>query len=262
MYIIIPVAVFAVIALIMGLMLGFASKIFAVEKDEKADLILENLPGANCGGCGYAGCSACAAAIAKGEAKITACPGCSKEKTDNIAKIMGVESSDVVPMAAFVKCSGSIDNANYKYYFDGTKSCRGVDTMNLGDKLCNYACLGYGDCVAKCNFGAISIKDSLASVDIDKCTGCGACAKECVRGVIEILPKTTKKFVKCSSKDKGITVRNACKTGCIGCRICEKTCSFGAIAVKDNLAVIDQEKCVGCGACVLKCPQKIIVKID
>ena len=51
-----------------GVFLGIAGKKFAVEVDEKEEAILAELPGNNCGGCGYAGCSGLAAAIAKGEA--------------------------------------------------------------------------------------------------------------------------------------------------------------------------------------------------
>jgi len=44
---------------------------------------------------------------------------------------------------------------------------------------------------------------------------------------------------------------------CIGCRICEGVCSTGAITV-DNVASIDDEKCILCGDCVRECPQNAI----
>ena len=41
----------------------------------------------------------------------------------------------------------------------------------------------------------------------------------------------------------------ACSVGCIGCHLCEKNCPKDAVHVIDNVAYIDQEKCVGCGIC-------------
>ena len=38
-----------------GVFLGIAGKKFAVEVDEKEEAILAELPGNNCGGCGYPG---------------------------------------------------------------------------------------------------------------------------------------------------------------------------------------------------------------
>lgn len=69
-------AVFVVggVGLFLGVFLGIASIVFKVEVDEKEEAVLGILPGNNCGGCGYPGCSGLAAAIAKGEAPVNACP--------------------------------------------------------------------------------------------------------------------------------------------------------------------------------------------
>ena len=256
MDIIVPVLLFSAIGLAVGIILSVASKLFEVKTDDRIELICELLPGANCGGCGYAGCSACAAAIVEGNAPITACPGCSN--VDKIAEIMGVKAELSEPKAAFVMCSGTTQNTLKKYDFDGTMSCSDISQLKDGDKLCRYACLGYGDCVKKCAFGALSVEDGIVNVDKEKCTGCGVCASVCPKKVIKIMPKNTKVYVKCSSEDKGIVVKDNCKVGCIGCRICEKNCEAGAVTVIDNLAVIDFEKCTGCGVCAEKCPKKII----
>ena len=55
--ILLAVGIVAGIGLLIGLILSIASIIMAVPKDEKAEAILEALPGANCGACGCSGCS-------------------------------------------------------------------------------------------------------------------------------------------------------------------------------------------------------------
>jgi Fe-S-cluster-containing hydrogenase component 2 len=45
---------------------------------------------------------------------------------------------------------------------------------------------------------------------------------------------------------------------CIACKKCERECPHDAIHVVDMLAVVDYEKCTGCGTCVEVCPQKCI----
>ena len=68
--IIIAAAVVSIVGLILGLFLGFMGKKFAVEVDQKEIDVRAELPGNNCGGCGYAGCDALAKAIAAGEAEV------------------------------------------------------------------------------------------------------------------------------------------------------------------------------------------------
>ena len=50
----------------------------------------------------------------------------------------------------------------------------------------------------------------------------------------------------------------ACRYRCLGYGSCAKACVYGAISVGNGVAAIDSEKCVGCGACVEKCPRKLI----
>ncbi len=259
MEILLPIIAIGGLGLIFGIILSIASKIFAVEKDERVPLVSECLPGANCGGCGYAGCTAAAEAIVKGEAKVSCCPVGGSTAAEKIAEIMGVTAEKTEKSVAFVMCLGRPDMATNKYDINEDMDCHTANRLSGGMKDCIYGCLGLGSCVQKCMFDAISIKDGIAVVDPDKCTNCGACMKECPRKIIKSIPYNKKMTVVCSSKSKGKDVRSVCGIGCIGCGICAKNCENAAISLENNLAVVDPTKCSNCGICVEKCPRKVIV---
>ncbi len=247
--------------LFIGLFLGIAGKKLAVEVDEREVAITNALPGNNCGGCGYAGCGGLATAIVAGEAELTACPVGGAAVAAKIGEIMGQEVGSTTPMVAFVKCAGTIEAAVQDYEYTGIQDCVMMNYIqNGGPKGCNYGCLGYGTCVKACPFDAIHIIDGIAVVDKEECKACGKCVAECPKNLIELVPVDQVQLVRCSSKDKGKDVMNACSVGCIGCKMCERVCEFGAVTVIDNMAHIDPEKCTGCGKCAEKCPKKCILK--
>ncbi|MGN1059076.1 MAG: 4Fe-4S binding protein, partial [Clostridia bacterium] len=76
--------------------------------------------------------------------------------------------------------------------------------------------------------------------------------------LIELVPVTQRTFVKCRSREKGAVIKDICKAGCIGCKICEKNCPTGAVTVTDNIASIQYDICTNCGLCAEKCPKKVI----
>ncbi|MBQ7335583.1 MAG: RnfABCDGE type electron transport complex subunit B [Clostridia bacterium] len=248
--------------ILLGIALAIASRVFAVKTDERVEQILELLPGANCGGCGYSGCAALAEAIVKGEAKPTACNGCNAKNVQKIGAIMGMEVGTVVPKHAHVMCSGNCHTAVYKYRYEGAADCIAAEKLGGGDKACPNGCVGLGTCVAACKFDAIHVVDGLAVVDDSKCVGCGACANLCPKHLISMIPVSSKYCVECRSVETGAVTRKQCSVGCISCRICEKNCPVEAIKVNDFVASIDQDKCIGCGKCAEKCPRKIIKKTD
>ncbi|SHK44450.1 electron transport complex, RnfABCDGE type, B subunit [Hathewaya proteolytica DSM 3090] len=259
MEILCPVLVMAALGLLFGLGLGFASKKFHVEVDEKVILIKECLPGANCGGCGYAGCDAFAQAVVDGKAPANGCVVGGASVSENVANILGVEVSNAEPIKAFVKCSGSCGKAKNSGNYYGTMDCNEAAVIpGAGDKACSYGCLGLGSCVKACQFDAIHIVDGIALVDDSKCTGCGACTKACPKGLIELKPVSAVIRVQCNSKDKLKEVKDVCSVGCIGCGVCSKLCPTGAITMENNLPVVDKTKCTLCMTCVNKCPVKVI----
>lgn len=254
-------AVVAIVGILIGLFLGIAGIVFKVEVDEKEEAVLAALPGNNCGGCGFAGCSALAAAIAKGEAAVNACPVGGDKVGAQIAEIMGVEAENGKRMTAFVHCQGDCDKTHLDYDYAGIEDCRMLSFVpNGGPKSCNYGCLGYGTCVKVCPFDAIHVVNGVAVVDREACKACGKCIAVCPKHLISLEPYDASYVVMCSSEDKGPVTMKACSAGCIGCGICVKNCPAGAVKVENFKAVIDQEVCTGCGTCAEKCPKKAIVK--
>ncbi len=257
--VIIAAVLVGVVGLVIGLLLGIAGVKFEVEVDEKEVEVRECLPGNNCGGCGYAGCDGLAAAIAKGDAAVNACPVASDEDYKKIGAIMGVDAEETEKQVAFVKCSGTCDKTKVKYHYYGIHDCRKLALIpGNGDKACDKGCLGYGSCVSVCMFDAIHIENGVAVVDKDKCKSCGKCVSACPKGIIELVPYKANKHVVCSSTAKAKDVMAVCEAGCRGCKVCEKFCEAKAITVENNIAKIDYDKCTGCGVCAEKCPAKVI----
>ena len=159
-----------VIGILIGLLLGFAAIKLAVPVDEKEIEVREFLPGNNCGGCGYAGCDALAKAIAAGEAPVNACPVGGAAVAEKIGAVMGVDAGEAVRMVAFVKCNGTCDKAGLKANYYGISDCkRAAAIPGRGDKACSFGCMGFGSCVAACQFDAIHVVDGVAVVDKEKC---------------------------------------------------------------------------------------------
>ncbi len=260
---------YAVLALgglgaLFGALLSLVARVFAVEVDERVEKISEILPGANCGACGYAGCFHFAEAVVRGKVEIGGCIPCGNEAAAEIAGVMGQEGAECVPLKAVVFCAGDRESSGDRFVYYGSPSCRHAEKMGGGFKSCSYGCLGLGDCVEACPFGAVKMgSGGLPLVDEAACTGCGLCVKACPRGIIKTVPREYRyHLVFCNSGDRGKAVLGACSKGCNACRACVKACPREAISVENNLAVIDMEKCDGCGECVSKCRQGCIKPLE
>ena len=259
MEILLPILILLGIGLVCAVLLTVAATFFAVPENKKTAAIRDCLPNANCGACGYSGCDSYAKALAEGKTdKANLCIPGGDKAAQEIAKILGVEADGIIEMVSYVGCNGKCDVVAKKYIYDGQKTCRTANLAYQGDRVCNYACLGYGDCVRACPTQAISIQDGIAKVDPRKCISCGICTRECPNNLFRLIRDTARVVVECSNHDKGAATRKACKNGCIACGKCEKTCPHDAIHVIDNLATIDYNKCTGCGACVEVCPTHCI----
>ena len=256
------VVVLGALAIVFGLILAVAAKVFEVEVDPRLPEIQACLAGANCGGCGYPGCAGCAEAILAGKAPVTACAPAGAEGAAKIAAIMGMEAPSGEKMVAHVLCNGGT-NAVKNFEYRGVHDCLAATKVCGGDALaCKYGCLGFGSCVSACQFGAMSIgPNGAAVVDPDKCTDCMACAKACPRHLITEVPVSKKVHVACANQDKGKAAMSVCTHSCIGCGLCQKECKKDAIHVVNGVAVIDYDKCVGCKLCTKVCPRDAILPI-
>lgn len=258
MEILIPVIIIAVIGLIAGLGLSFASKYMAVPVDETEAAIREVLPGANCGACGFSGCDGYAAALAKGEAKPNLCSPGGEATAKAIGEILKVEVSST-PKVALIACNNSCDKTKRSFAYEGLQSCTSAALLHGGPLDCKYGCIGLFDCANACPFNAIIINNGHPTVCGDICMGCGLCVNTCPKGIIKLVPKDYKTAVLCNNKEKGAPVVQACQSSCIACTMCERACEKGAIKIVNNLAQIDYELCDGCGKCKEVCKRKVII---
>jgi Na+-translocating ferredoxin:NAD+ oxidoreductase RNF subunit RnfB len=258
------VVVLGLTGAVFGIVLAVAAKKFQVEQDPRQDEIVQLLPGANCGACGFPGCSGLAASIVAGDAPVNGCPVSGGKVASKIASVMGVEPAPQTERkVARVFCQGDSDKCGLRFVYDGLAQCRAQNSVAGGAKACTYGCLGMGSCADACKFGAIQMgPNGLPIVDEAKCTSCGMCVDACPRGIIQLVPASQDVTVLCRSKIRGAEVRKTCKIGCIGCGICVKACPKGAITLEDNLAVINCAECDSCGICVEKCPTKCITMRD
>ena len=257
------IIILGALGLIYGLGLAFASKKFHVDVDPKIEAIIEVLPNANCGACGYPGCAGYAEAIVMNDEELNKCAPGGAAVVGKIAAIMGKEASAADRKVAVIKCqSGGANNTFFRYEYQGVTTCKAAVLINNGPNLCAYGCVFQNDCIAACQFGAISLDENgMRIVDKEKCTGCGACVKACPRDLIELVSEKKRVHILCSSHDKGADSRKACgnKTACIGCGICVKKCPKDAIELQNNLAVLNYDLCIMCGICADACPTGAII---
>ena len=257
-----------VVGVLAAVVLYFVAQKFKVYEDPRIDAVESMLPGANCGGCGYPGCRGLAdALVGSDDLSSLYCTAGGAETMRKIAEYLGKIAPEKEPAVAVVRCNGSCEKRPRTNIYDGAVSCAIEAALYGGETGCSYGCLGGGDCVSACAFGALSIdpQSGLPVVNEALCTACGACVKACPKGIIELRKKGVKGrrvYVGCMNKDKGAIARKACESACIGCSKCLKTCSFDAITLQNNLAYIDADKCRLCRKCVEGCPTGAILQVN
>ncbi len=258
----------SILGLLSAVILYFVAQQFKVIEDPRIDEVEGMLPGANCGGCGYAGCRQLAETMVKSDDMADLnCPVSESSAMAAIAKYLGHEATTVEPKIAVLRCNGTFAHRAKTNAYDGASSCAIASALYSGDSGCSYGCLGHGDCVTACKFGAMYM-DPLTGLPViieEKCVACGACVKACPKKIIELRNKgknSRRIYVTCINKDKGGVAKKACSVACIGCGKCVKVCPFDAITLENNLAYIDFNKCKLCRKCVIECPTAAIVELN
>lgn len=266
--IVLTIVILTVVGLVLALILFWVANRFKVEEDPRIDEVEKTMPGANCGGCGFAGCRAFADAAVKAPGLDDMfCPVGGNEVMKKVASILGFEAKEKAPQVAVLRCNGSCEHRPRTNVYDGVYSCRVKAALYTGDTGCSYGCVGCGDCVASCDFGAMRMdpETGLPVIDDQKCTACGSCVKACPKFLLELRnkgPRSMRVYVACRNEDKGGVARKACSVACIGCSKCVKSCAHDAITVTNNLAYIDYAKCKLCRKCVDGCPTSAIHAVN
>jgi electron transport complex protein RnfB len=157
-----------ILALVIGLVLGYAAIRFHVDSDPVVDQVDALLPQTQCGQCGFAGCRPYAEAIAGGEADINQCPPGGEATIQNLANLLGVDPKPLNP-----------EHGEHK-----EKTVVVIDEQT---------CIGCTLCIQACPVDAIlGAPKHMHTVIQSECTGCNLCIPPCPVECIHIVPvKTT-----------------------------------------------------------------------
>jgi electron transport complex protein RnfB len=252
----------------LGLGFGFAvvlliaSERLKVRLDPQVEQIYQVLPHVECGACGFAGCGQYAPAVRSDPQLLGKCAPGGADVAARVATILNIQISDPgAPQRPIVRCRAHTDERTRYADYQGIPSCTAANALTNA-QACKFGCLGFGDCVRACKFGALRVVDGLSTVNYHKCTGCGACSKTCPRGLIVMVPfrHDPMMTVGCSSRENGKTTRTMCQVGCIACGLCAK--QTDAFTIEDNLARLDYTRydpSPQAEAACAKCPTGAIV---
>lgn len=176
------IIVLGIIGIVGAAVLYVVAQKFHVHEDPRIDQVEALLPGANCGGCGRSGCRDFAVACVNATSlDALSCPSSGSAVMKKIGEIVGLAAAETKPKIAVIKCNGTCDLRPSLARFEGAPSCAVLASLGTGESPCPNGCLGCGDCVEACPYGAMqmNLETGLPEVIEDKCVGCGACVKAC-----------------------------------------------------------------------------------
>ncbi len=245
------------LGLLFGTVLALAYRFLRVPEDPRLEVIIDMLPGNNCGACGQPGCSAFAETLLDGGNLPSGCTVSNPEKIDEIAGFLGVDAGEQVKRVARLHCAGGLAQAKQVAAYSGFESCRAAAVTSGGGKGCSWGCLGLADCVRVCTFDALHMNtNGLPTVTTQKCTACGDCVEACPKDLFELLPMDQPLLVQCSIPLGGEEARALCTVACDACERCARYARPGLIEMKNNLPVIDYVHYEGpeCPEATFRCP--------
>ena len=188
----IAVIAISLLGLIFGLILGYASRRFAVQDDPVVEKIDELLPQSQCGQCGYPGCRPYAEAVGVQGEKINRCAPGGEAVMLKIAALLNVDPQPV---------DGDAQEA------EPARMLAVIDEPN---------CIGCTKCIQACPVDAIvGATRAMHTVMSDLCTGCNLCVAPCPTQCISLVPveTTTGDLEMGSANDPG--AKYSCGTTCL-----------------------------------------------
>jgi len=164
-------AVFVItgLAIVFGVLLGYAAIRFKVEGEPIVEELDAALPQTQCGQCTYPGCRPYAEAMAAGEADINQCPPGGEDTIQQLADILGVEAKPLSEEHA--------ENA--------------AEELMVA-VIVEKDCIGCTLCIQACPVDAIvGASKQMHTVIESECTGCELCLPPCPVDCIEMVPANT-----------------------------------------------------------------------
>ena len=154
--IILSIIVLGIIGIVGAAVLYVVAQRFHVHEDPRIDQVEALLPGANCGGCGRSGCRDFAVAcVGATTLDGLSCPSSGAAVMKQIGDIVGLTAVATKPKIAVIKCNGTCDLRPTNARFEGAPSCAVLASLGSGESACPNGCLGCGDCVEACPYGAM-----------------------------------------------------------------------------------------------------------
>ena len=147
------VVTIAVLALLAGLALSYASRSLPAEQSSLVEQVNDLLPQTQCAQCGYPGCRPYAAAVVEDGVAINLCPPGGEETVRRLADLLGKEVLPLVEQAAIPRSLAVID-----------------ETLCIGCTHCRNAC------PVDAIVGAHQLMHSIIA---SECTGCELCVAPC-----------------------------------------------------------------------------------